>query len=471
MSSSKDTSRRLFLKKLGGTTALMASGSLVLGAASPEQEHQLLEPVKRVTANDKIRIACIGTGIMGFNNLSTALKVDGVELVGVCDLYDGRLTRAKELYGSHLFTTRDYREILARPDVDAVIVATTDHWHDHISVDAMQKGKAVYCEKPMVHHIEEGQRVIDTQKKTGKVFQVGSQRQSSIVYEQAKKLYEAGEIGQLNMVEATMDRFSALGAWQYSIPPDASPQTIAWDRYLGDAPKVPFDPVRFFRWRNYRDYGTGVAGDLFVHLLTGVHFITSSLGPKRIMSSGGLTLWKDGRDVPDLIMSVLDYPQTAQHPAFQLMMRANFADGSGGGSFIRMVGTEGEIRIGGNDVTVKRQKLAAAPGYGGWDSFSTFAEATQKEFVQQYEAQYPAARPEMMAPKEMTYTAPRGYSEHLDHWTNFFTSLRTGKPVIQDASFGLRAAAPSLAANKSYFEQKMVHWDPVKMKLAKAPKT
>lgn len=467
MSSFKHNSRRTFIKKLGGTTALVASGSLALGATA-EAETRFLELSKPVVANDKIRLACIGTGIMGFNDINTALKVPGVELVAVCDLYDGRLTRAKELYGSQLATTRDYRELLDRKDIDAVIVATTDHWHDRISIDAMEKGKAVYCEKPMVHHIEEGQKVIKTQKKTGNVFQVGSQRLSSIVHEKAKQLYQAGEIGELNMVEATMDRHSALGAWQYSIPPDASKDTIDWQAFLGDAPKVPFDPVRFFRWRNYQDYGTGVAGDLFVHLLTGLHFITGSLGPTRIMSSGGLVYWKDGRDVPDVMISVLDYPKTEQHPSFQMVMRVNFADGSGGGSYTRLVGSEGEMRIGQNEVTIKRDKMPEAPGYGGWDSFSTFPEATQKKFEEQYHAQYPPGRPEMIGPKEMVYKAPEGYSEHLDHVTNFFDSMRTNKPVIEDASFGLRAAGPALATNVSYFEKKIVGWDPVKMKVVKA---
>ena len=130
----------------------------------------------------------------------------------------------------------------------------------------------------MVQKIEDGQRMIDAQKKTGRILQVGSQRVSSIVYQKAKDLLKAGAIGQVNMIEAWWDRNSAIGAWQYSIPPDASPTTIDWDRFLGSAPKVPFQPIRLFRWRNYRDYGTGVAGDLFVHLFSGMHFIMDATG-------------------------------------------------------------------------------------------------------------------------------------------------------------------------------------------------
>ncbi len=111
----------------------------------------------------------------------------------------------------------------------------------------------------------------------------------------------------INFIESTNDRFNAIGAWQYSIPTDASLKTIDWETFLGDAPKRAFDPIRFFRWRNYRDYGTGVAGDLFIHLITGVHFVTGALGPHRIFSSGQLSYWKDGRDVPDVMIATMEY--------------------------------------------------------------------------------------------------------------------------------------------------------------------
>lgn len=245
MDKKEQNSRRLFLKKLGGTTALVVGGPLAwnAGASTPSE---VLKANNIISPNSRIRVAMIGMGIMGFGNAKTALQVPGVELAAVCDLYDGHLVRAKEVFGKNIFTTRRYTEILERKDIDAVIISTPDHWHDKISIDAMKKGKAVFCEKPMVQQLEEGLEVIDVQKKTNAVFQVGSQRVSSLVFEKAKELYEAGEIGELNFVEAVTDRHSALGAWQYSIPPDASSKTVDWDTFLKDTPKTPFKCQTFY---------------------------------------------------------------------------------------------------------------------------------------------------------------------------------------------------------------------------------
>lgn len=458
-----DQSRRKFIKHLGSTAALL--GVAPLAALAGEQEEvTLLQPEKPVSSNDKIRLACIGMGIMGFGDVKCALKVPGVEFVAAADLYDGHLTRVKEVFGNQVFTTRDYREILQRKDVDAVIVATPDFWHDTISIDAMQAKKAVYCEKPMVQHIDEGHQVIAAQKRTNAVFQVGSQRVSSVALKEAKKRYEAGEIGQLNIVEAVMDRHSALGAWQYSIPPDASPKTVDWDRYLKDTAKMPYDANRFWRWRNYQAYGTGIPGDLFVHLISGLHYITGSLGPERVYATGNLVQWKDGRDVPDVVVAIFDYPATATTPAFQMTLRVNFADGGGGGEYTRLIGTDGVMEVEGNSFRIKKHKLPEAPGYGGWDTFNTFSEATQKAFIQEYQKKYGANAAQAQR-STSSYAAPAGYDDRLDHFINFFDSVRTGKPVVEDASFGLRAAGPALLSNESYFGKKLIHWDPVAMKI------
>ncbi len=459
-----NNSRRKFLQQIGAASLLMPLSSLA--ANSDEKiEKRILSYEKKIASTDKIRIACIGMGIMGFGDTKTALKVPGVELAAVCDLYDGRLERAKEVFGKDIFTTKDFNKILDRKDIDAVIIATTDHWHDHISIAAMRKGKAVYCEKPMVHHINEGWPVIKAQQETNAVFQVGSQFVSSIAMAKAKEFYKAGEIGKINCIEASFDRQSALGAWEYTMPPDASPTTVDWDRYAGDAPKKAYDPKRFFWWRNYRDYGTGVAGDLFVHLVSRVHFLTDSIGPAKIFSTGALNHWKDGRDVPDVMTGIMSYPETAEHPAFQLMLRVNFISGLNEKTVTRFIGSEGAIDFEGDNFVLSKSKMSEAPGYGGWDSFDTYPEKMQKQIVDEYNKRWTKEQQNPPKLNSISYNIPEGYDDRFDHFTNFFASIRDKKPVIENAVFGYRAAAPCLACNDSYFQKKIIYWDPVNMKI------
>lgn len=459
MKRSNSTSRRKFLHQF---PALLAAPVLATQGLNAET---LSFPNSHFTSNDQINLACIGMGIQGFNDVNAALRNPGIRMVAACDLYTGRLERAKEVYGNDLFVTRDYREILSRSDVDAVIVATSDHWHDTITIAALDAGKHVYCEKPMVQQLEEGHAVLAAERRNKGVLIVGSQRVSSILTEKAREIYQSGELGQLVLVETYNDRFDALGAWQYSIPRDASPATVDWDTYLKDTPKMPFDEKRFFRWRNYRDYGTGVGGDLFVHLFSGAHRILDSAGPNRVFATGGLRYWEDGRDVPDVFIASCDYGKQDKHPAFNMQLRVNFVAGGGGGSRIRFVGTEGSLDVNGGSIILRRNKLPAAPGYGGWDAFDTFPEASRAAFEQWYLATYPPAPPEVVGPKEWTYRTPEGYSEHVHHFNNWFTAIRSGGKVVEDGTFGFRAAAPSLLANVSYFEKRVMDWDPVAMKV------
>jgi predicted dehydrogenase len=439
------STRRHFLQAAAATPAMLAAQAM----KSP---------------NDRIQVALIGAGGQGTGDAHMSVGQPGVKLVAVSDCYDGRLQRAKEVFGNDLFTTRDYREILARRDIDAVIIGTPDHWHRQIAIDAMNAGKDVYCEKPMIQHVDDGKPVIDAWRKTDRIMQVGSQRVSSVVYQKARDLLKSGAIGELNMVEAWWDRNSAMGAWQYSIPPDASPATCDWPQFQGRSPHVAWDAKRFFRWRNYRDYGTGVAGDLFVHLFSGMHFVTGAIGPSRVYATGGLRFWKDGRDVPDLLLGLYDYDATPRHPAFNLALRVNFEDGSSENSGFRFIGSEGIMTIG-NGVTVSRSPAGAEPGFG----VDTFARPMREEFIREYRKKYPEQRANsdsMMPDREEHYLPPAGYSDHFEHHRVFIEAVRSRKPVVEDPVFGFRAAGPALLSNISYFEQRMCKWDPQSMSLA-----
>ena len=409
--------------------------------------------------NDTIQIALIGAGGMGTGDTNYEVSEPGVKLLAVSDIYDGRLERAKERWGSDIFTTRDYREVLAKPEIDAIIIGTPDHWHSRITIDALNAGKDVYCEKPMVHALEEGPKVIEAQQRTGHILQIGSQYASSVIYQKAQDLLAQKAIGELNSVEAWLDRNTAIGAWQYSIPPDATPERIDWDRFLGNAPKVPFEPVRLFRWRNYKDYGTGVAGDLFVHLLTGLHFATGSLGPERVYATGGLRFWKDGRDVPDVMLALLDYPATEKHPAFTTRLKVNFESGLPQESFgVKFVGSEGTLTTGYNSLVLSRHPRETEPGY----TIGTFPNAAQAEFLREYHKKYPVERPTADAIRpdaDETFETPHGYDQHLEHHRNFLKAVRTRKPFLEDGVFGFRAAGPALLTNMSYFEGRVYRWD------------
>jgi len=436
-----------------------------LGAAlgAPLAGELLADTPQNVSPNDRVRVALFGNGIQGNGDARMSIQA-GAELVAVADVYEGRLTRAKEQWGDHIFTTRDYREVLARKDVDAVIIGVPDHWHRQMSIDAMNAGKDVYCEKPMVQLIEEGHDVIDTAARTGRILQVGSQRVSSIVYQKAKELLEAGAIGEINLVEAWVDRNSAIGAWQYSIPPDASPTTVDWDRFLGRAPKRPFEPIRLFRWRNYRDYGTGVGGDLFVHLFSGMHYILGSNGPTRVYATGGIRYWKDGRDVPDVMLGLYDYPARGKYPAFNLALRVDFKDGATETQGFRFIGSEGILTIG-RGVSISKVPDESEPGH----TANTFSRAMQDAYMKEYRQKYPQPKPNsdaMRPQKDEEYVPPSGYSDWLEHHRNFLNAVRSRKPVIEDATFGFRAAGPALLSNVSYFEQKVCLWDPEKMVMA-----
>ncbi|HWE85980.1 MAG TPA: Gfo/Idh/MocA family oxidoreductase [Terracidiphilus sp.] len=441
--------RRSFLR----TASVVSAGTLMPGMHLLAGEQ---EPDKPVAANDHIQIALIGAGGQGMGDTKTAILVPGVKLVAVADCYDGRLARAKELWGADIQTTRDYNEILARKDVDAVIVGTPDHWHKQASVDAMKAGKDVYCEKPMIHLYADGPEMIETARKTGRMLQIGSQRVSSIIYAKAKELLAAGAIGKLNMVTAFWDRNSAMGAWDYTVPPDASTETCDWPRFLGTAPKIPFNAEQFFQWRKWKAYGSGVAGDLFVHLFSGTHFVTGSHGPVRGMATGAIRYWNDGRDAPDVMLGLFDYNE-----GFNLSLHVNFVDGGQESEGLLFTGSEGTIEIGWSGVTLTRVPRQTAPGY----TVETFPEAMQQEIIAAYEKKYPRHSGKDDLAGSEKFTAPKGYSDSYDHFRNFFASVRTRKQPVEDAVFGYRAAGAALLSNLSIERGQVVKWDPEEMKL------
>jgi predicted dehydrogenase len=447
----KQNNRRKFIQQLGLAGAGLMAGNQLL-AASDHASESLYRNFKPVGAVAAVRMGLIGAGGMGTEDMKTALLHEGVSVTAVCDLYKGRLEAAKERWGNGLFVTQDYKELLKRTDVDAVIIGTPDHWHMPITVDALLAGKHVYVEKPMVHSVDQGMKLIEAWKKSGKICMVGSQGLSSLGNEKAKELLESGVIGDLNYAEGFWARMSPEGAWQYKIPADASAQTVAWDRYEINK-KHAFDPLRFFRWRNYLDYGTGMSGDLFVHLFSSLHFITSSLGPTKIAAMGGLRYWKDGRDVPDVLLGVFDYPEAKAHPAFNLSLRCNFVDGTSGTTYLKLVGSKGSMDVKWEEVVVRLNTQA--------ETTDPFLAAKAKESGAQQ-----GSRAKILPPRETVYKAESTWKgAHYDHFGNLFRAIREGGSVVEDPVFGFRACAPALLCNDSYFKGTFMNWDPAAMKV------
>jgi len=438
----------------------LAAGTLAAGAAA---KVTLLEPAAlwasatQLQPSDTVRFVSIGSGVRGCELLKASLRVPGAECVGVCDLWEGRLTAGQQAVNKEVATTRNYEEVLDRKDVDAVIVAVTDHQHRRVVIDACAAGKDVYCEKPLSHTVDDGFAMIAAAQKNNRILQVGSQRVSSILYEKARQIYASGMLGEVCNINAYWDRNSASGAWVYPIPPGVNEQNLDWTAFLTGAPNVPFDPNRFFRWRCFTDYGEGLAGDLFVHLISGIQFITgTNMVASRAQSSGGLFRWKDGRQFPDLIETFYDYPN------FRVAVRCNL--NNDGGEFIGFYGTKGTLIIKDATLTFTPQNAAPEPeGYSvvGWPA------DLRKQYLAEWEKDHPLPAPfvSKLTDEVEAYAPPPGYSDVVDHQANFFNAVRSRKPCVENEVFGNNAAIACHLANYAYFNKKIATWDAAAKKI------
>jgi len=308
---SRGLSRREFVRKAAGITAAGAAVGATLTVKSYAAATR-----RTLSANDKINVGCIGIGGRGSGLLGQALdlseKGGGIQVVAVCDVYQKRLNRAAQR-AKGAKACMDFEEILDRPDIDAVIIATPDHWHAPIAIAAMKKGKDVYCEKPMTHTVEEAREMCRVAKETGAVVQVGSQTTSQDQWHKAQKVIADGMLGKLIMSQGSYHRNNVEGQWNWPMDADAGPTAtgaafINWKKWLGAAPERPYDADRFFRFRKYWDYSGGIATDLFYHVMAPLTLCWGKPEfPIRVVGTGGIWAFHD-RDVPDTFMLMADYP-------------------------------------------------------------------------------------------------------------------------------------------------------------------
>lgn len=443
--------RREFVKTAAGAGAAIALAPNVSAAG------------RVLGANDKINVGVIGAGGRGTYLLRWVMETGGqipplvipgvrsapkppdpqlaAQVVAVCDVYAKRQKAAEEFAKCQGYS--DYRKILDLPDVDAVLIATPDHWHAKMAIEALEKGKDVYLEKPVTLTIAEARDVAAAVRKTGRVLQVGSNTTSSDQWWQARKAIQDGMIGKLIMSQGSYHRNSEQGEWNWKIDPEAGPSAtgdnhIDWEMWLGPAPKRPFDADRFFRFRKYWDYSGGIATDLFYHVVAPLQICWGEPQfPYRVVGTGGIYVFNDGREVPDTFMLNADYPK-----GHSLVLSSSMTNDSHIPGLIR--GHEGTIMM-----------VPDGRFEGRVDYISVTPQAIAKK---QFKEKYGTIEVKIESePRE-------------NHMENFLRCVRTREKPVLDADTAYRAMVPIGMSVQSYREGRMLYWDAAREKVtADAP--
>lgn len=389
-----------------------------------------------------LAVGFIGSGVRGKELIDEFTEVPGVRGVAVCDLYDGCLERAKEQLGASIQTTKDYRAVLDNPQVQAVCIATPDHLHERMVMDALSAGKHVYIEKPISWSFMEGERMAAASAARPKqVLQVGSQGKTSALTAKAREIVASGQLGKLNMVRLSEHRNTAEGAWLYPVPPDASEKTIDWAKFLGPRPSRPFRAETFFRWRCWWEFSGGVATDLFVHQFTTLHEILNVKHPSAAVSMGGIMRWNDGRDVPDVMNSMLEYPE-----GFMVDLYVNQCNSGNRGRGVWIMGDQGAMQVDGGRLTVFPEPVfGEAMQYGS----QNFPKRLREAYLKSFEGKPGTQRREPVETK-----IARGPS----HVARFVESVVDNKPSKENALDGHYAAGAAQLCNHAYRNRKRAEW-------------
>lgn len=420
---------------------------LLNGKAIPVEAAPLPPPAG---PNDRVNLAFIGFGIRG-NILMEAIKKTGqANLVAVSDCYEGHLTRAKERTDGEIETNfARYKALLERKDIDAVILAPPDHQHLPMVLDALAAGKDVYIEKPMTHTVEDGPKIIEAVRRYNRVLQVGSQGRSSYLQKKAHEIVASGQLGKVSKVIASYNRNSSNGAWNYPIPPDLKEGVnFNWHEWLGNASQCDFDPERVFRYRKYWDYSGGISTDLFVHLITSIHFIMEAKVPSSVMASGGILVRKDGREVPDTLDALFVYPEE-----FCVNMGATFNNASVPDQGMTFLGTKGSLTLLGSSFT----KAAENSREGYHYAIDSWPKSLQEEFMNIGNHRLEENPPIVEGGTEVY--KDEGTDSVVLHTLEFLNCVRSRQECSENAVVGHHAAAAGHMVNLSYRSGKTFVWD------------
>ncbi len=459
--------RRDFLKTVGAAGVTLSAASSALGAKSGTK----VNGGRVLGANDRINIGVIGVGGRGFDDALSFTRYgernnNACQIVAVCDVYEKRKREAAERFKAKGYS--DYRELLNQSDIDAVVIATPDHWHCKIALDAMDKGKDVYLEKPMTHTNEEARQLVNTVKETKRILQVGSQTTSADIWWKAKKAIADGMIGQMIMSQGSYHRNSVEGEWNWPIDEGAGPDGkgdnhIDWEMWLGSAhklaPKRPWDADRFFRFRKYWDYSQGTASDLFYHVIAPLNICWDEPQfPTKVMATGGIYVFKEGpkREVPDTFHLLAEYAKGHSVVLSSSMANNTHVPGTIRGHEGTIVMVEhGEFERMVPNITVKPQvRRMRVPGSNP-PEFKLQAiggDAYEKKFGTK-DIVIPIDQKDMMQ----------------SHIENFLQCMRTREKPHLDVETGAKAVVVINLAAQSYREGKTMYWDEKRWKASDKP--
>jgi len=436
MMKSRDVSRRDFLKaSTRGAAGLVAAGTLgaptLLSAMSP---------------NEVVGVGLIGIGVRGYQHLHRVVDIKNVQVRGISEIYDYHMNRGvKDAKNPKVKKYRDYRKMLEDRDIDAVIISTPDHWHAQMVIDAAAAGKDIYCEKGLCRTLDEAKAMVKAVKTNKRVFQLGHQGRSNPAYYKAREIVDSGMLGKVTLIRCSHFRNSKEPQWRwyssysnFKVPTDATPETIDWVKFLGNAPWQPFNIRRYFHWRCYWDYGTGIAGDLQSHGMDAINTIMQMGIPHSAMTSGGVYYWKDDRETPDTWNVVFDYPERDLAITYQSEFQSSYFSKNG----YEFFGKEASMVV------------------------SRGVEVYAEEPSEKYAGAVEKARKEAER-KNKPYQAPLLYkatradlNPMTDHMQNFIDCVRSGDVPRCNIDLAFQEAVTIVMAVKSYFEKRKVFWDP-----------
>ena len=453
MSEQKSQSRRSFIKQTAAT-----------GVALSAAAHYIPTSVRG--ANDKVNIGIIGVGGRGTSLLRQVVNLGKdkgiVEVLAVCDVYTKRIRRAEEISGAQGYV--DYKEVLDRDDIDAVIIATPDHWHAKMAIDACKAGKDVYLEKPMTHTVEEAKKVWETVEKTKRVLQVGSQTTSQDIWWKARSVLESGVMGKHIMSQGSYHRNSLEGEWNYPIDPAAGPRSegddhIDWKRWLGSSPKMEYDADRYFRFRKYWDYSGGIATDLFYHVVAPLQICWGGGEfPYRVTGTGGRFVFVDDREVPDTFTLTADY-LSGHH----LALTSSMANDTHIPGLLR--GHEATLRLVEHGKFEGRADFITLVPQGQFaEGFRDRCEAAGLEG--EWEEQEAKVR---RSGTTILHILKLPVESRQTHMENFLECVRTREKPVLDALTGFKALTTIALGVESFQRGRTMYWDAKKMKMTDKP--